>query len=149
MAGSHSDILGALETHLAAFVTADAGNETWSVEWPNREFRQPSDGTPYMRPVDLPVSERAAALGADAKNDVRGIFQVTIFVPAGGGKGRATRAADRLTNHFKRGTTLTQNTVNVRIIAAERRRAIPEPIGSACRWMSTTGRSCRIKETRT
>lgn len=100
-----NDIQGALRSRLSTLPSLPP------VAWENVDY-EPESTTLYFRAVGLPSETIQACLGDEGKDEHLGIFQVDVFVP--GGRGRTTWPDD-IADHFKRGTVLTQNTVNVRI----------------------------------
>lgn len=102
----------ALEIHLSGF-------QSQNVAWENIEFN-PVDGTSYLRPVFMPSEPSQASLGTSGLNRKIGIFQVSVVHPLMDGSGPAAAKADAIVNHFKRGTTLTQDGLNIRIAKAWR-----------------------------
>lgn len=85
-----------------------------STAWENAAFT-PVNGTLYIRPTILPNTTSQAALGTSGIDEHLGIYQITIFAPAGKGKKEATEMADTLANRFKRGTDLVYNSLEVRL----------------------------------
>lgn len=100
-----TDIAGALRTRLSTMTGLPP------VAWENIDYRQ-SSTTLYLRATFLPADTVQACFGDDGKDLHNGIFQVDVFIPDGDGR---STLPDDIADHFKRGTVLTQNGVNVRI----------------------------------
>lgn len=100
-----TDIQGALRSRL------DTLPNKPPIAWENVNYN-PSSNTLYLRATGLPADTVQACLGDDGLDFNVGLFQVDVFIPDG--KGR-TEWPDDIADHFKRGTVLTQNGVNVRI----------------------------------
>jgi hypothetical protein len=81
---------------------------------------QPTLETPYVQPTLLPLPTE---YGISKLNKHVGIFQVSLFYPAGDGTGDAGDVADAIINHFKSGTVLTEGSINIRIRGASRESA--------------------------
>lgn len=89
------------------------------VAWPNMPFT-PTPGRPYFKANLLPGEPLQAGVGESAMNRQSGVFQVTVFVPAGTGTKDIRSMCTALETHFKRGTVLTHNGVKVTIWKAYR-----------------------------
>jgi len=63
----------------------------------------------------LPVPTAQAALGENARNMHKGIFQVTIKTKKGIGWGNGAEIADSIMAAFQRGTVLTQSTHTITV----------------------------------
>ena len=100
-----TDIQGALRVQLGSLSGLP------DVAYENDDYT-PNATTLFLRPTTLPIPTIQACLG-DAGLDLHeGIFQVDVFVPSNSGR---TTWPDTIADHFKRGTTLVQNTVRVTI----------------------------------
>lgn len=88
-----------------------------AIAWENVAFTPPA-GQPYLKPVLLPGEPVQAELGTNGLNMHPGIYQVSIFYPAGGGMAGFEALKNGLVDHFKRGTVLTYGGVSVRISKA-------------------------------
>lgn len=79
------------------------------VAWPSITY-EPEQGQSYVRPVFIPASNSAAAVGKEAPNRVRGFYQIDIVTPRGmgvnKGKGKAKSIIDTIYPHFRRGEVL-------------------------------------------
>ena len=84
---------------------ADAQTPKLSIATENLDFT-PTQGAVYLRPYLLLATPRAAALGVDAPDYQRGIYQVDIMALKGGGWGAAYAIADKLNTALKRGSRL-------------------------------------------
>lgn len=88
-----------------------------SIAWENVPFT-PVIGTAYIKPVLLPGEPLQAEIGTNGINRHYGIFQISIFAPAGKGISTISSLRDGLIDHFKRGTVLTYDGIATRIIKA-------------------------------
>jgi hypothetical protein len=87
-----------------------------TVAWPGLDF-QPAIGTPYLRPSFLSVPTVQATLGLAGFNRYSGILQVSVFHPINQGIIAPTEIAAAVAAHFKRGTSMAQGGVTVRVEA--------------------------------
>lgn len=99
-------IMQAFNGSLSTFAT----QKSISVAWENTPFT-PTPGTPYLMAFLLPAQTVAAALGSDALNRHRGVFQVNVVYPVDNSWGTCAAMADDVRKHFKRGTTLSNGTI--------------------------------------
>ena len=121
--GANHDIQAALDGRLAAL---DLGLD---IAWENTSF-VPAVGSPWLKAAILPGETRQADMGPDGgRNLNRGIYQVSVFYPAGQGSGAARDAADAVISHFRRGLAIVSGTVAVRI-----RRSWRGPAASEADW---------------
>lgn len=105
---STASIRKALETRLAALSPAVA------TQYEGVAF-QPVNGTPYQRANLLPGQPDNSEQGSQNYLEV-GVFQVTLCYPLANGTGDVGARAELLRQHFKRGTTMTQDGINVIVI---------------------------------
>jgi hypothetical protein len=103
-----ADISGALDGHL------DTMTDLPDVAWENGDF-QPIKDELYLRASVLPGDTVQGGLGDEGLDEHLGIYQVDIAAPAGAYKSAAYIMADKVADHFKRGSTVSYNGVNVRI----------------------------------
>jgi len=102
-----ADIQGALNARLSTL----AGSP--SIAYENNDFDEQS-GTEYLRATWLPAESAQASLGDTGKDRHDGLYQVDVFTPKDEG---SSTFVDAIADHFKRGTILTQNLVNLRIVS--------------------------------
>lgn len=76
--------------------------------------------TPYVAFALIPTQERPSSLGPGGLTLKQGLFQISLFYPAGSGTGAAESAADAVKAAFTPGLSLTQNSNFVRIKYRER-----------------------------
>jgi hypothetical protein len=95
-----ASIMAAFNSHLNTLAT----EESIPVAWENVSFSPPAG--PYLRAFLLPALTVGAALGAEASNKHRGIFQVDCICPGGNGWGPCLVIAEQVRVQFKRGTRL-------------------------------------------
>jgi hypothetical protein len=105
MATHFNDIQAALDARLN---TLSGG---YDIAWPNTVF-EPQANQTFLSPSFLPAESVQASLGSGGKDETSGIYQIDVVYPAG--TGRST-IPDSVADHFKRGTVLSYNGVNVRI----------------------------------
>lgn len=104
--GTETRISEALNAWLNALVLSPVV----PIAWPNLNFN-PSGA--YLRPWLLPAPTEAITLSAAGPNDYRGIYQVSVFYPVGGGANKAIEIASAIVSHFKRGTSITREEIRV------------------------------------
>ncbi len=109
--GVEASIFTALHEHLSSLTLSPA----MPIAWPNVDYTPGDDG--YLRVDHLPNTTAQATLGTTGKNRHRGIFQIAVHWPKGQGRTKPTDAADSIIAWFKRGTSLTENGVIVRVDA--------------------------------
>lgn len=122
MSAPYSAIRSAFVQKLQAFPTLP------SVAWENVAFT-PVKGSPYIKPALLPGEPSQAECGEAAQNMHPGVYQISIYAPAGGGSGEIGTLRDSLLDHFKRGTVLNYMGVSVTIT-----RAFPGPVIQETDW---------------
>ena len=101
----------ALNSHLATFATS----EDIPVAWEGVDFTPPPG--PYLRAFLLPALTVGAALGTDAPNRHRGVYQVDCVYPGGSGWGACATMAEKVRVRFKRGTRLMSNNLVVESVS--------------------------------
>lgn len=102
---STSSIQKAFETRLAAM------SPDLSTAYENMAFT-PANGTPYQKANLLPGAPDNSTIGQKHYIEV-GVFQVTLMYPLGGGAKDARARAELTKTQFKRGTTMTQDGINI------------------------------------
>jgi hypothetical protein len=75
----------------------------------------PTAGTKFLRATHLPAATRAIGNGNDDTNEFRGLFQVDVFWPEGKGVVAAKEEAAKVIAYFAKGTSLTHQSVTVKI----------------------------------
>lgn len=86
------------------------------VAWENVAYT-PTLGTTFLKPSLLPAEPFQAEIGAAGQNMHVGVYQVSIFAPAGTGMAHQT-LRDSICDLFKRGVTLTYGGVTVTCVKA-------------------------------
>ena len=104
---SYKTIQAALEKKLATISPAIA------TAYENLPYT-PTVGTPYQRVNLLPNATADRAISADVR-EYFGLFQVTLFYPAGNGRGLAQARADAIDAAFKPVQRLTESSTIVEI----------------------------------
>ena len=89
------------------------------VAWENANY-EPVIGTLFIRPTNLQGETVQTGLGDNGNDETLGIYQVDVFTDSNTGKGPALSMADTIADHFKRGTSIDYNSVNVRILSVSR-----------------------------
>ena len=105
MATHFNDLQAALDGRLA---TLSGG---YSIAWPNTKF-EPEANQTFLSPSFLPAGTEQVGLGSTGKDETNGIYQIDVVYPAGSGR---STIPDSVADHFKRGTVLSYNGLNVRI----------------------------------
>lgn len=93
-----------LNAKLATFAAAQSPALT--VAYENKDYTPATPAVPYLRCFLLPATPQASALGLNALDRVRGIYQVDILGLPNTGWSAATAIGDKLRTHFKPGTQL-------------------------------------------
>jgi hypothetical protein len=107
----------ALESRLAALLpvldsnTAERNN---GIAYENSPFT-PVNGTPYQEVFLLPAQPDNGQMGSKNYIEV-GLLQVNLCYPLGTGPAAAQARAELVKTHFKRGTTMVQDNINVIVI---------------------------------
>jgi len=84
------------------------------VSEPNIDFKPVASG--YLQAQHFPVDTNQVNLGSNGKNRTSGIFQVSVYWPTGEGAIEPKERASLIAAHFKRGTVITQDGLNIRIV---------------------------------
>lgn len=116
MATNFNDIQAALDTRLS---TLSGG---YSIAWPNTKF-EPAANETFLSPSFLPAGTVQAGLGSSGKDETNGLYQIDVVYPAGSGR---SSIPDSVADHFKRGTVLSYNSVNVRVRSVSIESAVTE-----------------------
>jgi hypothetical protein len=107
MAAPETKIRAAFVTRLQTFPSLP------SVAWENISFT-PGVVT-YLKPSLLPGEPFQAELGEAGQNRHSGIYQISIYAPAGNGVSAINTLRDNLVDFFKRGTLMTYSDITVQI----------------------------------
>ena len=105
MASYFNDIQSALEARLNSL------SGGYSIAWPNTAF-EPQANSTFLSPSFIPGDTTQAGLGAAGKDETDGLYQIDVVYPVGSGR---STIPDSVADHFKRGTVLSYNGVNVRV----------------------------------
>ena len=111
MSAPYSAIRSAFVQKLQAFPSLP------SVAWENVSFT-PVKGSPYLKPALLPGEPSQAECGTASQNMHPGVYQISVFAPAGAGIGALFTLRDSLLDHFKRGTVITYMGQSVQVTKA-------------------------------
>lgn len=122
MSISHS-IRGALQTRAA---TAAGFPPEAQRAYQGRGFK-PTTGTPYARMTVIPASVRPSVLSG-ARAEHRGMFQVDLYFPTGGGTGAVEQVGDAVAAVFRAASKIHMNGETVVVERVERKPA-PEEDG--------------------
>lgn len=76
----------------------------------------PTSGTEFLRVTHLPAATRGVGLAHTGKNEFRGLFQIDVFWPEGKGIVAAKEEAAALMTYFVRGTSMTHESVTVKVL---------------------------------
>lgn len=107
--GIESKILEAFLSRLSSLSLTPA----MEVAWPDKPFDPPEQG--YLRATHVPNTVTQVTLGDAGQNRYRGIYQVSVFWKRGATEIVAREKADLVAAHFKRGTTLSNGGLSIRI----------------------------------
>ncbi len=116
MATHFNDIQAALDNRLNTF------SGGYDVAWPNIRY-EPSGTATFLSPNFIPEETLQVGLGANGKDETNGIYQIDVVYPAGQGR---SSVPDSVADHFKRGTVMTYNSINVRVRSVSVAQAITE-----------------------
>lgn len=100
----------ALDSRLAVYIPLVLS--PLPIAWEGAGF-QPFTGQAYIAQTDLIARPNIAGIGVTAPIQYLGIYFLRLFAPIGAGSGLASREADALVEHFKRGTPLTADGIDV------------------------------------
>jgi hypothetical protein len=81
---------------------------------PDQPFTAPT-GAPYLRAAWMPAMTAAPCLGNADSQDYRGVFQVDLFQPLASGENVPSERLGAIISHFKRGTSMTQDSLTVKV----------------------------------
>lgn len=110
-----------LYNQLVAFNTATGTHVVYS----NIDYT-PVEGTSYIEEYILPNVPLQDGIGTQARNRYRGIMQLNINVPKGGGKAAFNGIYTALGAYFKRGVPISYNGTNVQIEKVAVGRSVPD-----------------------
>lgn len=82
--------------------------------WPGKSF-SPVVGTPYLFATYMPNATTSTGLAFNAPRDFRGLFQVSVFWPAGRGIVYPLELAGSVAAHFKMGTRIMRSGLKVEL----------------------------------
>lgn len=85
-----------------------------TTEYENTAYT-PVVATPYQKTNLLPAAPDNASLGSAYYREI-GVFQVTLRYPQGTGAGAAELRAEAIIQHFKRGTSMTEDSQTVLVL---------------------------------
>lgn len=112
--GIETDIEAALHARLVALVL----NPVLKIAFPSQTFTPTT--LPYLRPTNLPARTEPMSLSPLGPNDHVGIYQISVFWPAGrvaasaqDGVNPILDVVSAITTHFRRGTKMTRGSVSV------------------------------------
>src|SRR5215212_9993347 len=107
-AGVETRISEALNSWLAGLVLSPA----LPIAWPNDPFTPTSA---FLQPSLLPAPTVAMAVPYAGPNEYIGVYQVSVFYPAGQGMTAPAETASLVVARFRRGTALSRSGIEVRI----------------------------------
>ena len=121
--GIEAGILDALLYHLSTYTT------TLGIAYPGIDFTP--DGN-HIEARIIPNTVTQATLGDNGYNRHEGLMQITVVWATGAGIIAPAETVSEIVAHFKRGTTITRNSLTVRINPP--RTAQPLPDGGWIRY---------------
>lgn len=108
-----TEIEASVEEGLAVHLSTLTLSPAMPIAWPNVGYDPTSDG--YLKVQHFPVDTNQATLGTNGKNRITGIYQVSVMWPKNQGAIAPKERAALISAHFKRGTVITQDGLNIRI----------------------------------
>jgi hypothetical protein len=111
-----NDIQAALDNRLN---TISGG---YDISWPNVPY-EPDGTSTFLSPNFIPNETLQVGLGSNGKDETNGLYQIDVVYPAGSGR---TTVTDSVADHFKRGTVLSYNGVNIRVRSVSIAQAITD-----------------------
>lgn len=102
-----TDIAGALRNRLRTLPSLP------ELAKENGDFESSSAEELYLEEIVLPAETVQACNGSDGLDEHNGFYQITVCIPDGAGR---STWPDKIADHFKRGSTLTKNSIDVRIV---------------------------------
>lgn len=115
-----SDIQNGLETHLLACPSVPT-----TIVWENTIYT-PVPDVAFLRAMTQHAPTTQTSIGNDGLNTQSGIFLINSFYGRGDGRGIQNTFLSELVDHFKRGTTIVENGVSIRIEAVTPQPSIDE-----------------------
>lgn len=100
-------IRSALEGHLATMSGA------LPISYENAQYK-PTPGVAFQTANLLPATTENPSIGAELHREL-GVFQVTLHYPVNAGSATSATMAENIRTRFKRGTTITKDSVTVMI----------------------------------
>jgi len=116
MATTFNDIQAALDNRLNTF------SGGYDIAWPNINY-EPAGNATFLTPNFIPEETLQVGLGTNGKDETNGIYQIDVVYPAGQGR---SSEPDSVADHFKRGTVMSYNDVNVRVRSVSIAQAITD-----------------------
>lgn len=108
----NADVLNALNERLLSY---DSGSWNDRIELMNSDDFQPPDQGLYVKQLIRTNDPIMLGSGPEGHYRIRGNYILNIMVPKGHGVIPAYKLADGISNHFRRGITLTKNSSKVTI----------------------------------
>ena len=115
-----SDIPTGLENHLNTMTNLPA-----DIVWENTNFT-PTPDQAFLRVSTQPATPTRTSIGIDGLNTQTGIFLINSFYGKGSGRSVQNTFLSELVDHFKSGTVITENSVEIRIESVGPQPAIEE-----------------------
>lgn len=109
MATVEAEISDVLLARLAALTFSPA----LPVAWPGLPFTPPSGA--YLVAAVVMNGNRNQFVGDDSTTEFRGILQVTVEAPSGGGIISSFEIAGKVAQHFERGTPMRGSSLTVKV----------------------------------
>jgi len=104
----YKDIQSLLNEHLSQLPNAP------TIAWENL-YVEVDENEIYLEPHLFPSDTYYPELGENAAAYLSGIYQINVVAPKGQGWGNVADLVDSITEHFKRGTTLSNENMTLRI----------------------------------
>ena len=104
----YKDIQSLLNEHLSQLSDAP------TIAWENL-YVEVDENEVYLEPHLFPSDTFYPEIGTDTAAYLSGIYQVNVVAPKGQGWGNVADLVDSITNHFKRGTVLSNENMSIKI----------------------------------
>ena len=72
-------------------------------------------GTSFSRATLIPARPSVLTVGVDGRTELRGLYQIDLFVPMNSGAEAVNALADQVIEHFHRGLRITEGAVTVHV----------------------------------
>ena len=109
-----SDLMTGIEEALHHWLSTLAFTPALDIAWPAQVYK-PVLGTPYLEPDFMPNKPEYGAIGVNAPERARGLYQILVHDAENQGSLIPARKADKLIEHFKPPLVIERNSIRVRM----------------------------------